>query len=148
MAPLYGGGKSRKLFERSNMLQGWKIYLVVFFGGALGSLARYALAGWIAGRVGNAFPWGILVVNALGCFLMGWFYGITSPNGAFPISPAMRAFLMSGLCGGFTTMSSFTLQSVLLMMESRPYSALLNIGLSIIVCLSLTWVGALISFKK
>lgn len=127
------------------ILQGWKIYLAVVLGGALGSVARYALAGWIAGKMGNIFPWGILIVNALGCFLMGWFYGMTSPDGAWPVSSSIRAFLMIGLCGGFTTMSSFTLQTLLLAMESRPYLALLNIGLSGIVCLILTWAGIALS---
>ncbi|PWU10966.1 MAG: fluoride efflux transporter CrcB [Verrucomicrobia bacterium] len=127
------------------MLQEWKIYLAVFLGGALGSVARYALAGWIAGKAGNAFPWGILAVNALGCFLMGWFYGITTLNGSLSISPALRAFLMIGLCGGFTTMSSFTLQTILLAMESRPSWALLNVGLSLGVGLILTWLGVMLS---
>ncbi len=127
------------------MSQGWKIYLAVFIGGALGSVARYAFAGWIAGKEGNTFPWGIFVVNALGCFLMGWFYGMTSPSGAFPVSPPVRAFLMIGLCGGFTTMSSFTLQTVLLAMENRPYSALLNIGFSLAAGLILTWLGITLS---
>lgn len=126
------------------MPPGWKIYLVVLLGGALGSIARYALAGWIASK-SNAFPWGIFAVNALGCFLMGWFYGVTSSNGALPVTPAIRAFLMIGLCGGFTTMSSFTLQTVLLAMENRPYSALLNIGLSLAAGLILTWLGIMLS---
>jgi len=126
------------------MQLGWKIYLVVLLGGALGSIARYALAGWIAGK-SNTFPWGIFAVNALGCFLMGWFYGVTSPSGALPATPAVRAFLMIGLCGGFTTMSSFTLQTVLLAMENRPYSAVFNIGLSLVAGLILTWLGIMLS---
>jgi CrcB protein len=127
------------------MLQGWQIYLVVFLGGALGSIARYALSVWIAGKWSSGFPWGTLTVNALGCLLIGWLYGLTSPGGPFVVSPAVRAFAMIGICGGFTTMSSFTLQTILLALDGQMRWALMNIGLSLVVCLIFTWIGMAIS---
>lgn len=127
------------------MLQGLQIYLMVFLGGALGSVARYALSVWVAGKWGNAFPWGTFAVNALGCLFIGWFYGITSSNGSFIVSPTVRAFVMIGICGGFTTMSSFTLQTMLLALDGQMRWALMNIGLSLAVCLVFTWLGMVIS---
>lgn len=127
------------------MSQAFQMVLVVFIGGALGSTFRYALSVWIAGKWGESFPWGTLAVNALGCLFIGWFYGITSLGGPLIVSPAMRAFVTIGICGGFTTMSSFTLQTWLLMMEGQVRWAVMNIGLSLAICLIFTWVGIAIS---
>lgn len=90
------------------------LYLWVAVGSALGGVARYALAGWVAQRWGEAFPWGTLLVNVLGCCAIGFFATLTAAEGRHPVGAAGRLFFMTGVLGGFTTFSAFSLQTLLL----------------------------------
>jgi CrcB protein len=90
-------------------------YLWVAIGGALGSMARYAIATATADLAGGLFPWGTFGINISGSFLIGLFFELTAANGALPASADMRLFLMAGLCGGFTTFSAFSLQALQLL---------------------------------
>lgn len=87
--------------------------LAIAVGGALGAVMRYVLSSQITHFAGSGFPWGILIVNLLGCFIMGVIaeLGVLSVN----LSPEMRAFLTTGILGGFTTFSAFALDSAVLM---------------------------------
>jgi CrcB protein len=86
--------------------------LAVAAGGALGSIARYLMAGWIGHLLGPAFPWGVMIVNILGSAVMGALAEAFAL--AWNANPELRAFLTVGILGGFTTFSSFSLDAVLL----------------------------------
>src|SRR5579862_4902408 len=90
----------------------YQTYLAVMFGGALGTGARMWLSSFLASRYGETFPVGTLVVNVIGCFIIGIFAEMTGPEGPVLASPVMRQFVMIGILGGFTTFSSFSLQTL------------------------------------
>ena len=119
-------------------------YLVVMVGGALGSAARMWLSLLCAVRFGESFPVGTLVVNALGCFVIGAFSALTGPDSLIQASPLTRQFVMIGVLGGFTTFSSFGLQTMNLMTDGEWLYAALNVVLSVVVCLAFVWLGIIL----
>jgi fluoride exporter len=117
-------------------------YLWVSLGGALGSAARYWLSGVVANRFGESFPWGTLVVNITGSFLIGLFATLTGPDGRWLLPGWFRQQLfMYGICGGYTTFSSFSLQTFSLMQDREWFYAAANAGLSVFCCLAAVWLG-------
>ena len=122
----------------------WMSYLVVMAGGALGSAARMWMSLSCAVRFGESFPVGTLVVNALGCFVIGVFSALTGPDGVILTSPLIRQFVMIGILGGFTTFSSFGLQTINLMGDGEWLYAALNVVLSVVVCLAFVWLGIIL----
>jgi CrcB protein len=119
----------------------WKIYLAVMVGGGLGSGLRMWISYWSLERFGGAFPWGTLIVNVLGCFIIGAFSELTGPGGAFATPPLVRQVMIIGVLGGFTTFSSFGLQSMHLFLGGNILHGLGNIALSLLLCLGGTWAG-------
>lgn len=117
-------------------------YLYVALGGALGSLARFALSGAIARSLQEVFPWGTLIVNITGCFIIGFFGALTGPEGRVLVPPDLRQFVMVGICGGYTTFSSFSLQTLNLARDGDPVRAGLNVVASVGLCLVFVWAGA------
>jgi CrcB protein len=101
--------------------------VLVFFGGALGSMWRYWWSGLIAQRFGETFPFGTLAVNIVGSILIGIFAGLVTHILNGMIAAALLQFLVVGICGGLTTFSSFSLQTYSLIVEGRWLSALSNI---------------------
>src|SRR3954470_13284844 len=91
--------------------------LWIFVGGGLGSLARWGVSGWIANTFGQTFPWGTLIVNLSGSFIIGLFATLTEPGGRWMASGTFRNFFMLGVCGGYTTFSSFSYQTLTLAEE-------------------------------
>jgi len=116
-------------------------YLVVAIGGAFGSIARAWMAIAVTRITGPQFPWGTILINILGSFVIGFFGSLTTAEGRFPVSADLRAFVMIGICGGFTTFSSFSLQTLDLIRDGRPLQALGNVGVSVIVCLAAVTAG-------
>ena len=116
-------------------------YFWVCLGGALGSGARFWLSGLVAERIGQTFPLGTLAVNVTGSFLIGVLAGMTIPEGRWMLSPTAREFLMIGVCGGYTTFSSFSLQTLNLAQDGEWLRAGTNTVLSVILCLVATWLG-------
>jgi fluoride exporter len=112
-----------------------KLYAAVMIGGAMGSALRYAMSTWISAATQSTFPWGTLVVNVLGSLVIGLFTGLTGPDGPLLISPVGRAFVTIGILGGFTTFSSFSLQTMLLLQDGQWVSAAGNILSSVVLCL-------------
>ena len=114
---------------------------IIFVGvaGLLGTLGRYWLSGLIARRYGETFPWGTLVVNALGCLVTGAVYYVSEER--FLVSPTVRSVILIGLLGGFTTFSSYALQTFTLLREGEFGLALLNVTLSNVLGLLLIWAG-------
>lgn len=120
---------------------GWQVYVAVTIGSALGGLARYAMSGAIASAFGETFPWGTLVVNILGSFVIGFFATLTATDGRLFVPPATRQFVMAGFCGGFTTFSSFSLQTLNLMRDDEWLAAGGNVVGSVALCLFAVWLG-------
>jgi CrcB protein len=118
------------------------IVLAVALGSALGGVARYGLSGLVARSFGETFPWGTLIVNVLGSFLIGFVAALTGPDGRVLVSPVTRQFWMPGIFGGFTTFSSFSLQTLSLAQDGEWTRALANVTLSVALCLLGVWLGA------
>jgi CrcB protein len=118
-------------------------YLYIAAGGAIGSMGRYWLYGVVGDRTGGLFPWGTLAVNVLGSFVIGFFATLTGPDGRLLVRPEWRQFVMVGLCGGFTTFSSFSLETLHLARDGEWSRASANIVLSVVCCLAGVWLGYL-----
>jgi len=120
-------------------------YIFVMLGGALGTGARFWMSGFIAERAGEFFPLGTLVVNVSGSFVVGFFTGFTGPEGPALVSPRFREFFMIGVCGGYTTFSSFSLQTLDLARDGDWLKALLSTVLSFVCCLASVWLGRVLA---
>ena len=119
-------------------------YLWVAIGGALGSAGRFWLSGLVAEasvRHGAIFPWNTLAVNVTGSFLIGFLAVFTEPGGRKAMSPGAQQFLIYGVCGGYTTFSSFSLQTLNLMRDGEWLYAGGNVILSVALCLVAVWLG-------
>jgi CrcB protein len=126
-------------------------YFWVMLGGALGSGGRFWLSGMVAERFGEVFPLGTLVVNISGSFAIGFIAGLTDPGGSWLVRPRVRQFLTLGICGGYTTFSSFSLQTFDLISEGDWLRAMLYAAFSVIGCLLAVWLGrslALLVFSR
>ena len=118
--------------------------LAVIAGSALGGLARYWLSTVMVWAVGPRLPWGTLLINVLGGFVIGWFGALTATGGRLSVPQEVRVFVMIGLCGGFTTFSSFSLQTLeLLQAEEYGWAGAYTAG-SVLLCLLSVWAGSLI----
>ena len=120
-------------------------YLWIAIGGALGSMARYGVGGLVANKfpASQTFPWGTLVVNVSGSFIIGFLGAMTAPEGK--MSPQSRVLvtqlLITGVCGGYTTFSSFSLQTLNLLRDREWLYAGGNILLSVLLCMIAVWLG-------
>lgn len=121
------------------------VYVWLALGGALGTLARYALNGLVSERFGEAFPLGTLLINLSGSFVIGVFAELTGPEGRWLVSPTFRVFFMTGICGGYTTFSSFSLQTLNLLQDGEWVYAGLNVLLSVALGLLAVWVGYILA---
>ena len=117
--------------------------LLVALGGALGSAARYLCSLGLSRWLGETFPWGTLCVNVVGSFVIGFYFILTAPNGRLLISSDWRVFVTVGICGGFTTFSSFSLQTLLLLRDGELLLAGLNAFGSFTLCMAAVWLGVL-----
>jgi fluoride exporter len=116
-------------------------YFWVAVGSALGGIARnwctFVAAKWL----GTAFPWGTLFINILGSFVIGLFFTITGVDGRLEASTDMKAFVMVGICGGYTTFSAFSLQTLSLALDGQWLRAGAYILGSVVLCLLGVWAG-------
>jgi CrcB protein len=117
------------------------LYLWIAIGSALGGVSRFALSGYVAQHFGETFPWGTLVINVTGSLVIGFFATLTAPDGRWVVSPEGRQFFMVGICGGYTTFSSFSLQTLSLAREGDWLRAGGNIAGSFVLCLLAVWLG-------
>lgn len=116
-------------------------YLWIALGSGLGGIARYACSGLVANWFGQGFPWGTMLVNVVGSFIIGFFATLTGPDGRLLVPGDARQFVMVGLCGGYTTFSSFSLQTLTLAQDGEFVRAGLNVGASVVLCLVSVWLG-------
>jgi CrcB protein len=115
--------------------------LLVAFGGAVGSLARYWVTLLAAWWVGEVFPWGTLAINVIGSFVIGLFAALTGGEGMFAGNMSLRLLMMVGICGGFTTFSSFSLQTMMMLRAGNWMWAVGYIVASVLLCLLATVLG-------
>ena len=116
-------------------------YLWIALGGALGSMARFGCSSLVARLVGETFPWGTLIINVVGSLMIGFFATLTGPDGRVLVAPDARQFVMVGVCGGYTTFSSFSLQTLNLVRDGDLLAAGGNIVGSVVLCLAAVWLG-------
>jgi CrcB protein len=116
-------------------------YFWVALGGAIGSVARLWLGVQVTLLTGLGFPWGTILVNIIGSLVIGFVATLTGPNGRVVIPVNAQAFVMVGLCGGFTTFSAFSLQTFELARDGRLMHAAANIMLSLVLCLTAVALG-------
>ncbi len=116
-----------------------KHVLLVGLGGGIGSMARYLCQRWFSLHYPHTFPWGTFSVNMLGCFLIGLLWGVHYRS--FDSNESWKLFLMAGVCGGFTTFSAFTLESIGLVKENKPFLFLAYVASSVILGLAATLIG-------
>jgi fluoride exporter len=110
----------------------------------LGSTGRYWCSGFIAALAGRTFPWSTLAINVLGSFVIGFFAALTGPDGRV-VSATARQFVIVGICGVYTTLSSFSLQTLNLVNDEEWFEAAANISLSVILCLFAVSLGYMLA---
>jgi CrcB protein len=117
------------------------LYFWIMLGSALGGGARYWCSGFAANHFGETFPAGTLLVNVVGSFVIGFFATLTAPDGRLFVSTEARQFVMVGLCGGYTTFSSLSLQTLNLIRDGEITLAGVNIAASFVLCMLAVWLG-------
>ncbi len=115
--------------------------ICVAIGGAVGSVGRFWAGLLVERALSGVFPFGTLLINVSGSLLIGWLASATIPEGPLPDDALLRLLLMTGLCGGFTTFSAFSLQTIILLRAGDWLNAALNITLSVTLCLAATVAG-------
>ncbi len=117
------------------------LYAAVGLGAALGGMARFWVSGVAARLMGDTFPWGTLAVNVLGSAFIGFLAALSAPEGRLLVPVSVRALVMIGVCGGFTTFSSFSLETLNLARDGQVWRAGLNIAGTLLGCLIGVWAG-------
>ena len=120
--------------------------LIIMAGGALGTFARYAVS-VLAMPVSRDLPWGTIIINITGSLVIGLFSTLTLANGRFPVSDNMRLFVIIGFCGGYTTFSSFSLQTLELLRTGAVVRACINVAASVVLCIGAVAVGHFIATR-
>ena len=115
--------------------------LAVGAGSAVGGVARYLVAEWIARHQAGVFPWGTLLVNVAGSLAIGLLAAVLGAGGRWPQPPLVQAALTIGVLGGFTTFSAFSLQTLVLLRSGHNGLAAANILASVALCLLGAWAG-------
>jgi len=116
--------------------------VAIGIGGAVGSVLRFGMSTWVHTYVSRTFPYGTLAVNVLGCLAMGFLFVLFLER--FADSAVWRAGILIGVLGGFTTFSSFSIETFNLLEQGEPLRAFVNVMLSVMVCLGATWIGVAI----
>jgi fluoride exporter len=116
-------------------------YLWIALGSALGGMARFWCSSTIDRMIGETFPWGTFMVNVTGSFIIGLLGTLSGPEGRWFLPTDARIFVMVGLCGGYTTFSSFSYQTLNLARDGEWLWAGANVVMSVVVCLAAVWFG-------
>ena len=116
--------------------------LAIAAGGAVGSLLRFWMSNWVHSFAGRSFPYGTLAVNTLGCLLMGFLFVLFIDR--LSDNPVLRAGILIGILGGFTTFSSFSIETFNLIEQGAWTKAVANMSGSLVLCVGATWIGAIL----
>jgi CrcB protein len=116
-------------------------YISVALGSIVGGVARYLVSVLFVSQMGTGFPWGTLFVNVTGSFIIGFYAALTGPDGRLFVSPRQRQFVMVGICGGFTTFSAFSLETLRLVQSGNAQAAFFNLSVSVVGWLTAVWLG-------
>jgi fluoride exporter len=116
-------------------------YILIAIGSALGGMGRYFFSGFVMSFTGGTFPYGTMLVNITGCLVIGFFATVTGPDGRFLVGTPTRQFVMIGICGGYTTFSSFSLETLNLMQAGEWMPAAFNAIGSVILCILSVSIG-------
>lgn len=117
--------------------------LAIAVGGAFGSVLRYGLSTWVHSFAGRGFPYGTLAVNVLGCLAMGFLFVLLVER--LSDNPVLRAGLLIGVLGGFTTFSSFSIETFNLVEQGAWFKAVANAAVSFFICIGATWIGVILA---
>lgn len=131
-------GRHRSWRDRRD---GLLLYLSVAAGTAIGGVLRAGVSLAAFDLAGSGFPWGTLVANVLGSFAIGFYAALTEPDGRLFVGARQRQFVMAGICGGFTTFSVFSLETVRYAAYGDYRTAALNVGVSVTAWLGAVWLG-------
>lgn len=115
--------------------------LWIALGGAIGSVMRFWLAELVVRLVDSPFPWATVIANITGSFVIGFYATLTGPEGRLLATPVARQFVMVGICGGYTTFSAFSMQTLTLAQDGDWLRAGANVGVSVVLCLVAVWLG-------
>jgi fluoride exporter len=118
-------------------------FILIALGGAIGSVGRYYASRLIMLLSGGVFPFGTMFVNVSGAIVIGFLAALSAPEGRVFVSPQARLFLMTGICGGYTTFSTFSLETVALIGDGQWIAASLNAVGSVLLCLAAVWLGSI-----
>jgi len=120
-----------------------KTTLIIAFGGAAGAVGRYFISNLFYDILGRGFPYGTLAVNVIGSLLIGFFYVLFIEK--ITLGAELRTLIMVGFLGAFTTFSTFSLETLLLIQQGNPLKAFFNVILSVVLCLFASWLGMILS---
>ena len=129
------------------MRRSLRLYAAVALGSAVGAVCRYLCSLWALDLAGTGFPWGTLAVNVAGSLVIGLYATLTGPDGRLLVSPTARQAVMTGFCGGFTTFSMFSLETLWLLERQDYLRAGLSLSSSILLWLVAAWIGIRIATR-
>ena len=116
-------------------------YISVALGSIVGAVARFLVSVLFVSQFGDRFPWGTLFVNVTGSFVIGFYAALTGPDGRLFVSARQRLFVMVGICGGYTTFSAFSLETLRLVQSGRGQTALVYLVVSAVTWIASVWIG-------
>jgi fluoride exporter len=116
-------------------------YISVALGSIVGAVARFLVSVLFVSQFGDRFPWGTLFVNVTGSFAIGFYAALTGPDGRLFVSPRQRLFVMVGICGGYTTFSAFSLETLRLVQSGKVQTAFVYLVVSAITWIASVWLG-------
>jgi len=122
-------------------------YLWIALGSAIGGVARYGVTYLFAATVGDGFPWGTLAINVSGSWLIGFFNTLSGTDGRVLVPVRVRQFVMIGICGGYTTFSAFSLETLNILQRGAVLSAAAYVTASATLCLAAVWSGHLLAAR-
>jgi CrcB protein len=116
-------------------------YIAVALGSIVGAVARFLVSVLSVSQFGDGFPWGTLFVNVTGSFAIGFYAALTGPDGRLIASPRQRQFVMVGICGGYTTFSAFSLETLRFVQSGKTQTAFIYLLVSAVTWIVSAWIG-------
>jgi len=116
-------------------------YISVALGSIVGAVARFLVSVLFVSQFGDGFPWGTLFVNVTGSFVIGFYAALTGPDGRLFVSARQRLFVMVGICGGYTTFSAFSLETLRFVQSGNAHTALIYLLVSAVTWIASVWLG-------